>query len=97
MTGGIAFADDKEVLTRVSTGASLSQSKTLTGWTVGGGIEHAFTQNWIGRAEVRYADFGKSDYVLNNWRFKAGFHETIALVGVSYLFGSTPGAVVAKY
>ena len=28
-------------------------------WTVGAGLEYAFTQNWTTRVEYRYSDFGK--------------------------------------
>ncbi len=40
--------------------ASLTSSKIKIGWTVGAGAEYAFTNNWIARAEYRYADFGKT-------------------------------------
>ena len=33
------------------------------GWSVGGGVEHAFTSNLIGRVEYLYDDFGHKDYV----------------------------------
>lgn len=33
-------------------------SDTLTGWTIGGGVEFAATNNLILRAEYRYSDFG---------------------------------------
>ena len=33
----------------------------FTGWTAGLGVEHAFTDNWLGRAEYRYYDFGSED------------------------------------
>lgn len=51
-TGGIAFAN------AYIESAVLDESKTFTGWTVGGGVEHAFTDNWVGSLEYRYADFG---------------------------------------
>ncbi|BAV46608.1 porin [Mesorhizobium sp. 113-1-2] len=35
--------------------------ETHVGWTVGAGIEHAFTDRWIARAEYRYSDFGSKD------------------------------------
>jgi outer membrane immunogenic protein len=34
--------------------------KTRTGWTVGGGIEHKFTEHWSAKAEALYVDLGKS-------------------------------------
>lgn len=33
------------------------------GWSIGGGIEHAFTANLIGRVEYFYDDFGHKDYI----------------------------------
>jgi opacity protein-like surface antigen len=32
------------------------------GWSVGGGIDYAFTRNIIGRIEYLYDDFGHKDY-----------------------------------
>lgn len=56
-TGGYAFTRAK--LEDVPTGAS--QSETLHGWTIGAGVEHAFTDNVAGRIEYRYSDYNKSD------------------------------------
>jgi outer membrane immunogenic protein len=36
----------------------ITDSTTKLGWTVGAGIETMLSQNWIVRAEYRYADFG---------------------------------------
>ena len=33
-----------------------------TGWTVGGGIEYAFTNNWTAKAEYLYSDFGSRSF-----------------------------------
>ena len=58
-TAGVAF-------TRMSAEAdlfnvaSLNADQNFTGWTVGAGAEYAFTDNWIGRLEYRYYDFGDS-------------------------------------
>jgi outer membrane immunogenic protein len=32
----------------------------MTGWTVGAGVDYAFTDNIIFRAEYRYSDFGST-------------------------------------
>ncbi len=39
-------------------GATVSNSYTDLGWTVGVGIEHAFTDRLVGRIDFRYSDFG---------------------------------------
>ncbi|MBN9046865.1 MAG: porin family protein [Rhizobiales bacterium] len=60
IAGGVAFGDVKNT---VSAGAlSVSQSKTLTGWTAGAGVDYAVTDNVILRAEYRYTDFGHKNY-----------------------------------
>ena len=93
-TGGIAFANAKLesegtiVFDDQSTADfNDSDSSTLTGWTAGGGVEYAFTDNIIGRVEVRYSDFGKDTFHLNDsGDVKAGFSQTAATVGISYKF-----------
>ena len=52
----------------------------MTGWTVGGGAEYAFTDNWIGRLEYRYYDF--SDDALDGFG-DVGVSTNTATVGVS--------------
>jgi outer membrane immunogenic protein len=63
-TGGAAFAG---ITTVYTTGVPFfiteSDSKTRSGWTVGGGLEYALTNTCSIRAEYRYSDFGHSvDY-----------------------------------
>ena len=37
-------------------------SKTMIGWTVGGGVEVLLWNNWLMRAEYRYADYGNVNH-----------------------------------
>ncbi|WP_431322647.1 outer membrane protein [Rhizobium sp. YTU87027] len=37
------------------------EDKTFNGWTVGAGLDYAFTDNLFGRAEYRYNDYGNED------------------------------------
>jgi outer membrane immunogenic protein len=81
-------------------------SKTLTGWTVGGGLEWMLSQNWLLRGEYRYAEYdGYNFALLQNGSTGNGtvdaFNGSIGrlrthtgLFGVAYKFG---GPVVAKY
>jgi outer membrane immunogenic protein len=79
---------------------SQSFSSVRTGWTAGIGLEGVLTGNWLGKVEVRYADFGR----YNNTFFAGTGDDVVtsvhlqtytALAGVSYKFG--PSVVVAKY
>jgi outer membrane immunogenic protein len=42
-------------------GVTDSFSKTMTGFTVGGGIEHAIDRHWTARIEYRFTDFGDAN------------------------------------
>jgi len=53
ITGGAAFSGAK-----MSTPLG-SNTRTSTGWTVGGGIEYGITRAWSVKAEYLYADLGK--------------------------------------
>jgi len=59
-TGGVAFAD---ITQSNIDGIPISFSETYTGWTAGAGLEYAFTDNFTGRVEYRYTDFGSQDYL----------------------------------
>ena len=67
---------------------SNSDDNMHTGWTVGAGMEKAFTPNWIGRFEVRYTDFSKEDYDLGpaGDPIEADWDQTAVSVGISYKF-----------
>ena len=56
-TGGYAFTNAE--LRDRETGDS--DKKTFNGWTIGAGVEQAFTENLIGRVEYRYTDYGDKD------------------------------------
>jgi outer membrane immunogenic protein len=68
--------------------SGLSTSGTRTGWTVGGGLEYAITNNWTVRAEGLYVDLGKSTSGPNCTGCRFGFKNTYALgrVGLNYKF-----------
>jgi outer membrane immunogenic protein len=67
-------------------------SKTLSGWTVGGGFEYAFLPNWSAFVEYNYMDFGSRDTTL---KYSDGGTDTFSykhklqtvLVGVNFRFG----------
>lgn len=58
-TGGAAFAGISNFYdTAVFGGGIETISKTRTGWTAGGGVAYALTNNWSLGVEYRYSDFG---------------------------------------
>jgi outer membrane immunogenic protein len=56
VTGGLAFGDYSLDLLHGSDPSH--NSELLTGWTIGGGLEYAFAENWSTRVEYRFTDYG---------------------------------------
>ncbi|WP_375672504.1 outer membrane protein, partial [Bartonella sp. AA16SXTY] len=88
ISGGVAYGKFQDILSTSITGedpfsATSDETKTMIGYTVGGGVDFAMTNNFIVRAEYRYSDFGKKkfkdtielDYKTNDFR-----------VGIAYKF-----------
>lgn len=111
-TGGVAFGGFN---TNVSLNgfdaagvpffASSNRSNTRIGWTVGGGIQYAVTNNWSVRAEYRFTDFGSvrngiftalpAGFVLDGSR---RIQQNQVQAGFDYKFDLyTPPPFVAKY
>ena len=57
-------------------------SDTLNGWTIGGGVDYAFTDNVFGLLEYRYNDYGRGELLGRNVDFK----QNIVQVGVGVKF-----------
>jgi outer membrane immunogenic protein len=99
-TGGIAFQHVEASM--ACNGATspacfignLSQtdSTTMQGYTVGGGLEWKLMQNWLIRGEYRYSDFGtwKPSFFQNSGIVEVypSIHVTsqIATAGIAYMF-----------
>lgn len=63
-TGGLAVGEVE--LNVDSNFIDDSEDKTKWGWTIGGGLEHAFTDELSLRLEYRYTDLGKTEAVVNS-------------------------------
>ncbi|AAL52188.1 MULTISPECIES: outer membrane protein [Brucella] len=64
IAGGVAFGNVKNSvsLTDGIESIGVSQSKTMTGWAAGAGVDYAATDNVIVRLEYRYTDYGHKDF-----------------------------------
>jgi outer membrane immunogenic protein len=62
--GGVAWAGDKYSADIPIFGEHLEASETRTGWTVGGGVEWAFWNNWSAKIEYDFYDFGTRSVTL---------------------------------
>ena len=81
--GGLAYAGRE-----FSRSPGDKDKKTAVGWTVGGGVEYAASDNVAVRAEYRYSDYGKDTFKLANSRPKSSYSEHRVMVGVAYKFDS---------
>lgn len=63
-------------------GGGFDDDDTLHGWTVGAGLDYAFTDNVFGRVEYRYNDFGDGDLAGANF----DFDQHIVNVGIGVKF-----------
>jgi outer membrane immunogenic protein len=93
-TGGVAFVDSKFFSPDFPAGSGFfaEDSAWLTGWVIGGGMEHAFSDRISGRLEYSYMSLPDAEYQLVNGVNTAdvtqsfdGIHTIRA--GLAYNFG----------
>jgi outer membrane immunogenic protein len=58
LTGGAINVTPGNIQTVIPNGIGTRSSSTRAGWTVGGGVEYAFTPNWTVKAEYLFEDYG---------------------------------------
>lgn len=83
VTGGLAVVDVNYRITDLA-GVVIRDGATGFSWTVGGGVEHAFTNNWSAKLEYLYVDAGKERLATGAFSTQAtqGFH--LGRVGINY-------------
>jgi outer membrane immunogenic protein len=104
--GGLAVGRVRVLTTNTDPGGLRIFEETTdhVGWTVGGGIEHVWTPNWVIGIEYNYVDLGREKYGGHRTVSgvnQAGYESTVGLnfssvlARLSYKFGPAP--VVARY
>ena len=86
VAGGVAFGRmgiEAFNLAGVSQG---SDDDTGVGWTLGVGLEYAFTDNVVARAEYRYTDFGDFDVNFEGSEFTTDLTTNDVRVGLAWKF-----------
>jgi outer membrane immunogenic protein len=88
MTAGVAFGGVKNsVFSEKEFGTTYSSSKTKTGWTVGGGVEHMLSRNWTIGLEGLFVDLGHSTvHVDNEGDFQFANQAIIGRMKLNYKF-----------
>ena len=98
-TAGWAYGDQQHTNTDLMNGIDQFDT-SKSGWTAGGGIEAAISQNWIGKFEYRYYNFGNYQRagapLTPNGQLPYSIDSTYSTItiGLNYKFG---GPVVARY
>jgi outer membrane immunogenic protein len=101
-TGGLAYGDVRNSVNFFGTAGQPqftgSTSSVETGYTVGGGIEHAFLPNWTVKGEYLFYDLGRNTVnvavIPGSAGGGTGYNSTfrneghIARVGLNYKFGA---------
>lgn len=77
--GGLAYSDRELKIVG-------KDSKTAVGYTVGGGIEYAATDNVSVRAEYRFSDYGRDTFHLPVKTPKSLYLDNRLMAGVAYRF-----------
>jgi outer membrane immunogenic protein len=111
VTGGAAYGSLNTDITVTSiTPLGLPVSVTRSGdsskfgWTIGGGVEAMFGNNWSGKLEYLYMDLGTVESttgigtgVLIGTNLSTRVTDSIFRAGINYHFSAGPSSVVARY
>jgi outer membrane immunogenic protein len=98
VTGGLAMTHVHDTIAGFPGGPDLvtwSDSKTLFGGAIGGGVEYAFSQNWSFKAEYLYTKFNDTQPTITDTSIIgaappiANFRHDLSVVraGINYKFG----------
>lgn len=82
LAGGLAVASN--TVDADGDYAQSSDTATHIGWTVGAGVEYAFTDNIVGRAEYLYDDYGSADYTMFGGPWSQSLTAHTFRIGIAY-------------
>jgi len=85
IAGGAAF----ESIKATNRFGGAKERKTLEGLTIGIGVDHKFSENWLGRFEVNHTKFKKTYFTASSYsgsKFYLDQTETSANIGLAYKF-----------
>jgi outer membrane immunogenic protein len=87
VTGGAAFTEVRAYTNwlpfGILPGTIIADTRTLTGWTIGAGVEHAVTNNFTLGIEGRYSDYGTQ-------RFNSGVLAVGTIPAAALVFANSP-------
>ncbi|ENN93824.1 outer membrane protein [Bartonella bovis] len=87
IAGGVAYTQLQDIfLASIETKKDkvVNETKAMIGYTFGGGIDFAMTNDFILRTEYRFSNFGKKKFVKD--KFEIDYKTNDFRVGVSYKF-----------
>jgi outer membrane immunogenic protein len=98
VAGGAAFGNAQTIY-QLPWGSApgITVNSSRTGWTIGGGLDYAFTDNWIGRVEYRYTNLGTENYHYTYVTDSVKAYSSQVLFAAIYKFGAPAAPIVAKY
>jgi outer membrane immunogenic protein len=84
-----------------------SQNNTVSGWTLGAGVEYAFAPNWVAGIEYDYLQFGTHTFFFSNnavanslgfTPFNEHIKQNVQMLTarLSFLFSIGPGFVLTR-
>ena len=86
VAGGVAFGKMDAEIFNLAPASLGSDDDTAVGWTIGVGLDYAFTDNIIGRAEYRYTDFGDFDFNIGDGSGSVDLSTNDVRLGIAYKF-----------
>ncbi len=83
-TMSLLSKSQEDMTTIFASGDVLNEAQTMVGYTVGGGLDFAITNNIIARAEYRYSDFGQKKFA--NGKLEMSHKTNDFRIGLAYKF-----------